>query len=120
LVVSLGRPIVRPPRQRAIKKRYGLNDRSFALLTLAETGDGAELVELVLDILRGRRGADVRTRLDAAAWLANRAFGRPLSERELGDLDSIVGVVSVDLRILATPEIIVLKELIEKASDSTN
>jgi hypothetical protein len=59
-------------------------------------------------------------RLDAATRLADRDYGRPPSERELGDSDSIVSVVSVDLQKLATPEILVLEKLIEKASDSEN
>jgi hypothetical protein len=98
--------------------RGGLLISSFASLIPDETVDRAELVEFVLDIFRGRRGAGVRMRLDAATWLADRAYRRSPAEKELSDLGSIGGIVSVDLQRLGTPELELLGEIVETASDN--
>jgi hypothetical protein len=90
--------------------------KSFARLIREETRDGTALVEVVLDIFRGRHGADARTRLDAATLLANRAFGRPPTEEELSELDSTVRVVSLNLRELGATELALLESLINEAS----
>jgi hypothetical protein len=43
------------------------------------TKDGEELVSFMLRVLRGQiRGVRVRDRLEAATWLADRGFGRPM------------------------------------------
>ena len=47
-----------------------------------ETKDGAELVAFMLRILRGRK-QPLRYRLEAAAWLADRGFGKALQQMEL-------------------------------------
>src|SRR5258708_15341772 len=42
------------------------------------TGDGRELVDFMVQILRGEPpGTRVRDRIDAATWLADRGFGKP-------------------------------------------
>jgi hypothetical protein len=42
------------------------------------TADGRELVDFMVQILRGETpGTRVRDRIDAATWLADRGFGKP-------------------------------------------
>ena len=42
------------------------------------TGDGAELVEFMVRVFRGKvKGATLRMRMEAATWLADRSFGKP-------------------------------------------
>jgi hypothetical protein len=59
-------------------------------LILASTRNGTELVRFVLLIFRGKRPPggraaappSLRDRLDAATWLADRAFGKPVQALE--------------------------------------
>jgi len=53
----------------------GGRPKGLAALVKAETGDGAELVAFMLRVLRGRR-QPLRLRMEACAWLADRAFGK--------------------------------------------
>jgi hypothetical protein len=52
----------------------------LAALVRAETAiggvEGAELVAFMLSVLRGKRKAPLRLRMEAAAWLADRGFGK--------------------------------------------
>ena len=54
----------------------GGRPKGLAALVRAETKDGAELVAFMLSVLRGRKKAPLRLRMEAAAWLADRGFGR--------------------------------------------
>ena len=54
----------------------GGRPKGLASLVRAQTGDGAELVEFMLGVLRGKRKAPLRLRMEAAAWLADRGFGK--------------------------------------------
>jgi hypothetical protein len=59
----------------------GGRKKTLAALIRAQTGDGAELVAFMLHVLRGarvdgRKRAPLRLRMEAAAWLADRAFGK--------------------------------------------
>ena len=56
----------------------------LAALIREQTADGAELVDFMLNVLRGRRKAPLRLRMEAAAWLADRGFGKALQQLELG------------------------------------
>jgi hypothetical protein len=53
----------------------GGRPKGLAQLVRQETKDGAELVAFMLRILRGRK-QPLRYRLEAAAWLADRGFGK--------------------------------------------
>jgi hypothetical protein len=48
----------------------------LAALVREQTADGAELVAFMLSVLRGRKKAPLRLRMEAAAWLADRGFGK--------------------------------------------
>lgn len=62
----------------------GGRPKGIAALVRTETADGAELVAFMLAILRGTRRAPLRLRMEAAAWLADRAFGKPVQALEHG------------------------------------
>lgn len=60
----------------------GGRPKGLAELVRRETKDGAELVRFMLGVLRGRK-QPLRYRLEAAAWLADRGFGKALQQMEL-------------------------------------
>ena len=60
----------------------GGQSRGLARLVREQTKDGAELVAFMLGVLRGRK-QPLRLRMEAAAWLADRGFGKALQQMEL-------------------------------------
>jgi len=56
---------------------------TFAALIREQTGDGAELVAFALDVLRGKKRAPMRARLQALAWLADRGWGSVTQSHEI-------------------------------------
>ena len=60
----------------------GGRPKSLASLVREQTKDGQELVRFMLGVLRGRK-TPLRYRLEAAAWLADRGFGKALQQMEL-------------------------------------
>ena len=59
------------------------------------TADGSELVEVVLGVLRDQNASN-RERMEAATWLADRGFGKPVPDREpdalgIGDFTIVIG-----------------------------
>lgn len=70
------------PEKRAENGRFlpgnpgGGRPKGLASLVRERTGDGAELVDFMLDVLRGRKKAPLRLRMEAAQWLADRGFGK--------------------------------------------
>ena len=61
----------------------GGRPRGLAERVRQETKDGAELIAFMLRILRGRK-QPLRYRLEAAAWLADRGFGKALQQLDIG------------------------------------
>ena len=53
----------------------------------AQTINGEELVDLMLSVLRGELTDDVRIRAQAATWLADRSFGRPMMQKPIESND---------------------------------
>ena len=47
------------------------------------TADGNDLVDFVISVFRGDHGEDMRLRMDAATWLADRGFGKPIVDTGL-------------------------------------
>ncbi len=47
------------------------------------TADGNDLVDFVISVFRGDHGEDMRPRMDAATWLADRGFGKPTVDTAL-------------------------------------
>jgi len=66
-----------------------------ALIRL-ETRDGVELVGFMLEVLRGKRKASLRQRMEAVAWLADRGFGKPVQQLEVGGPEG--GAIAIDVR----------------------
>ena len=60
----------------------GGRPKGLSSLIRDQTREGAELVAFHLRILRGRK-QPLRYRLEAAAWLADRGFGKALQQMEL-------------------------------------
>jgi len=76
-----GRPFL--PGNRA---NPGGRPRGLAALVRDQTMDGAELIEFYLRIFRGKR-QPLRYRFEAAAWLADRGFGKALQQMEVSGPD---------------------------------
>ena len=77
----------------------GGRPKGLASLVRERTKDGAELVEFMLRVLRARKHP-LRYRLEAAAWLADRGFGKALQQMEL----SGPGAEPLTIRIEYTTE----------------
>lgn len=60
----------------------GGRKKSLAGLVRERTGDGVEIVEYVVSVLRSKK-MEPRLRLQAAEWLADRGFGRPTQSHEI-------------------------------------
>lgn len=57
--------------------------KGFVQAIREQTGNGQELVAFMLQVFRGRQPkARLRDRMDAATWLADRAFGKPVQQME--------------------------------------
>ena len=54
----------------------GGRPKGLASLVREQTREGEELVRFMLSVLRGRKKAPLRLRMEAAAWLADRGFGK--------------------------------------------
>jgi hypothetical protein len=65
----------------------GGRPKGLAALVREETADGAELVTFMLAVLRGRKKAPLRLRMEAAAWLADRGFGKVVQPLEHAGAD---------------------------------
>jgi hypothetical protein len=59
--------------------------KGFAAYIRQQTDDGRELVEFALDVLRGKRRAPVKVRLEALAWLADHGWGKAPIVHEVPD-----------------------------------
>jgi hypothetical protein len=64
----------------------GGRPKGLASLVREQTKDGQELVRFMLGVLRGRK-TPLRLRMEAAAWLADRGFGKALQQVEVGTIE---------------------------------
>jgi hypothetical protein len=64
----------------------GGRPKLLSTLVKEQTQDGAELVEFMVRVLRNKRQS-MRLRMEAAAWLADRGFGKALQQMELTGAD---------------------------------
>lgn len=65
-----------------------------------QTKDGREMVDFALAVMRGRRKAPIKQRLEALYWLSDRAFGRsplPLPELPEGTEKLTIREIVVEL-----------------------
>ena len=70
--------------------------KGFRAYIQESTADGTDLIEFVLSVFRGDHGEDIRQRMDAATWLADRGFGKPAPVRDdnpsgIGDFTIVIG-----------------------------
>jgi len=85
-------PNLRPAWGKGVSGNPGGKPKSFGALIREQTGDGAELVAIALEIVRARR-KPVKYRLQALEWLADRGWGKVVQSHELGG-----GVGSITIR----------------------
>lgn len=75
-------PIRGRPFQPGNRANPGGRPKGLAALVKEQTEDGAELVDFMLRVLRGKRHP-LRYKLEAACWLADRGFGKALQQMEV-------------------------------------
>jgi hypothetical protein len=75
----------------------GGRPKSFAAYVREQTADGRELVDFVLAVLRGRKRAPMKVRLEAATWLADRGWGTPRQVHEVSGPDGAPVVFTLKL-----------------------
>lgn len=61
----------------------GGRPKALSTLICEQTLDGRELVAFMVNVMRGKRKASLRQRMEAVAWLADRGFGKALQQMEL-------------------------------------
>src|SRR3712207_1629766 len=69
------RRVVGRPFGKGVSGNPGGRPKGLAARVRTATGDGEEIVDLMLSVLRDKRASN-RDRIDAAKWLADRGFGR--------------------------------------------
>ena len=78
--------VVGKPFPKGVSGNPGGRPRGLAAYVRESTGNGQEMVDLMTSIMRGETidGAAprIRDRMDAASWLADRAFGKPTTQIE--------------------------------------
>jgi hypothetical protein len=79
--ITIPRSSGNPAWLRGVSGNPGGRPRGLAALVRERTEDGAELVEFMLAVLRGKKRVNgnapaLSLRMEAAAWLADRGFGK--------------------------------------------
>ena len=78
--------VVGKPFLKGVSGNPGGRPRGLAAYVRESTGNGQEMVDLMTSIMRGETidgiAPRIRDRMDAASWLADRAFGKPTTQIE--------------------------------------
>ena len=76
----------------------GGRPKGLAAYIRDQTGDGVEIVALMLRVLRGQvRGLKPHHRLEAATWLADRGWGKATQTMEFaGQVSTVAGEIDWD------------------------
>jgi hypothetical protein len=89
----------------------------FGSLIREQTRDGADLVDFYLDVFRGKR-RPLKLRMEAATWLADRGFGRPVQATEISGPDSgpVVVAKGPDLSKFSDEDLLTLESIYSRYS----
>jgi Family of unknown function (DUF5681) len=82
-----------------------------------QTADGVELVEFMLSVFRGKRWS-LKLRMEAATWLADRGFGRPVQATQISGPDSgpVVVAKGPDMSRFSDEDLLTLERIYSRAS----
>jgi len=99
--------VVGKPFPKGVSGNPGGRPRGLAAYVRENTGGGEEVVELMLGVMRGDviggQVPRIRDRMDAATWLADRAFGKAVAQVETKSLN-----VDTGLNQISTEELLEL------------
>ncbi len=91
--------VVGKPFPKGTSGNPGGRPRGLAAYVRENTDGGAEIVDLMLGVMRGDviggQVPRVRDRMDAATWLADRAFGKAVAQLETKSLNVDMGLNEV-------------------------
>ena len=99
--------VVGRPFLKGVSGNPGGRPRGLAAYVRENTDGGEEIVQLMVGILRGNviggQVPKIRDRMDAATWLADRAFGKAVAQVETKSLN-----VDMGLNEISTEELLEL------------
>ena len=99
--------VVGRPFPKGVSGNPGGRPRGLAAYVRENTDGGAEIVELMVSVMRGDviggQVPRIRDRIDAATWLADRAFGKAVAQVETKSLS-----VDMSLNEISTEELLEL------------
>lgn len=105
--------VVGRPFPKGVSGNPGGRPRGLAAYVRENTDGGEEIVELMVSVMRGDviggQVPRIRDRMDAATWLADRAFGKPVAS-----VEAITRSVNVDIELRELPT----KQLLEMLQSS--
>ena len=91
--------VVGRPFPKGVSRNPGGRPRGLASYVRENTEGGAEVVELMLGVMRGDviggQVPRIRDRLDAATWLADHAFGKAVAQVETKSLNVDMGLSEI-------------------------
>ena len=91
--------VVGRPFPKGVSGNPGGRPRGLAAYVRENTDGGAEIVELMVSVMRGDviggQVPRIRDRMDAATWLADRAFGKAVAQVETRSLNVDMGLSEI-------------------------
>ena len=105
--------VVGKPFPKGVSGNPGGRPRGLAAYVRENTDGGEEIIELMVSVMRGDviggQVPRIRDRMDAATWLADRAFGKAVAQVETKSLN-----VDMGLNEISTEELL---ELLHKTGE---
>jgi hypothetical protein len=97
--------VVGRPFPKGVSGNPGGRPTGLAAYVRANTDGGEEIVELMVSVMRGDvisgQVPKIKDRMDAASWLADRAFGKPVAQLETKSVN-----VDMSLSEISTGELL--------------
>ena len=91
--------VVGRPFPKGVSGNPGGRPRGLAAYVRENTDGGEEIVELMVSVMRGDviggQVPRIRDRMDAATWLADRAFGKAVAQVETKSLNVDMGLSDI-------------------------